>query len=115
MCTWLIVNLQLAETCIAFLCGKGIIMCHIGNVLLGVLTKGPGLKLQSRPKVRNAFLGMIAAQPTPRGYATSWTTIEVIVKAGALRENNALSPDAIVTSNMPSTHARMVFAGRSSS
>jgi hypothetical protein len=38
-----------------------------------------------------------------------------MVRVGDRSENNELSPDAMVVSDKPSTHARTVLAGRSSS
>jgi hypothetical protein len=77
--------------------------------------KGLGLRDHLRPKVENVQVGIVLYQPTPSGYATSWTTMELTVSAGARKEKSELRPDAIVVRKRPITQARMVLAGKSSS
>lgn len=79
------------------------------------MLKGPGFRLQRRPKVLNCFVGMTRAQPWPMGQAIIWAIREPRLMEGDRSEKTVFIEAPRKMSDMPMVQARTVLQGKSSS
>lgn len=77
------------------------------------MLNGPGFNDHLTPKVLKVLLGITLSHSFPKGYDTSWATIEVIVMVGDRIEKSIFNAEPTVVIIIPKHQLRMVFAGTS--